>query len=66
MKRTLDHLAETRALPGPAADKALGVLDGIRRDEARRRALHGGRLTRADLKAVNAALTTLGRTIGLT
>jgi hypothetical protein len=65
MRDTLSRLSGTKALNQQNAADALGRLDQIKTEEAARRGRHGGRLRKADLRALNRELTTLADKVGL-
>ncbi|MHB8283071.1 MAG: hypothetical protein ACYDD1_00155 [Caulobacteraceae bacterium] len=65
MRRLLAHLAGTPALSYQRADKLLGVLDNIQREEQRMRAQQGGRLTLPTVRVVDARLNALSRRLHL-
>lgn len=65
MARTIGHLSDTPALSRQNGDADLGELDDIRRDQAARKAAHGGHLSTADLSAINARLNRLADRVGI-
>ncbi len=65
MRRLIAELAGTPKLSHHAADAALGRLDDIQRNERVSRDRHGGRLTVATIRKVDAALNGLSRRLDL-